>query len=166
MISFHLVLVTQFSSLSLPSEILRRRRAQRISPGSLVLVTLLPSSLSLPCLPNEIRSIFHRGGISRSEPTAGGIPPGSSSLIIGSSRLHGSVTSAGIRLSDAQLSPHTRGDLCLRLSIGFGSVLVEGDICLGPTASHIRGGEDSPRDRRFAQRCGGGPFSTGWLLFL
>ena len=62
------------------------------------------SSLNLPCLPNEIftplnvypvesffystgdfafiqlgRSIFHRGGISRSEPTAGGIPPGSSS---------------------------------------------------------------------------------------
>ena len=25
------------------------------------------------------RSLFHRGGISRSEPTAGGIPPGSSS---------------------------------------------------------------------------------------
>ena len=69
--------------------------------------SILNLSLSLPRLPHEIftplnvypvesffystgafafiqlgRSIFHRGGISRSEPTAGGIPPGSSSLII------------------------------------------------------------------------------------
>ena len=87
------------SVLSLSSEILRRRRAQQISPGSSSLAS------SSPSLPNEIftplnvypvesffystgafafiqlgRSIFHRGGISRSEPTAGGIPPGSSSL--------------------------------------------------------------------------------------
>ena len=55
------------------------------------------------------------------------------------------VTSVGIRPSDVQLSPHTQGDLCLRLSTGFGSVLVEDGICLGPTASHTQVDEDSLR---------------------
>ena len=55
----------------------------------------------------------------------------------------GKVTSADIRPSDVQLSPHTQGDLRLRLSTGFGSVLVEDGICLGPTAFHTQVDEDS-----------------------
>lgn len=55
----------------------------------------------------------------------------------------GKVTSADIRLFDVQLSPHTQGDLRLRLSTGFGNVLVEDGTCLGPTASHTQVDEDS-----------------------
>jgi hypothetical protein len=42
---------------------------------------MLPNRPQLARLPNAIRSLFHRGGISGSEPTAGGIPPGSPPLI-------------------------------------------------------------------------------------